>query len=174
MSDSAEQHTALMRATGAQPYAPPLETEPPEPPASVQPTPVGQVPNDLAGIEIEAAGLAFEQGLQGPQLMQSFPDGSKVEVVPSVLPVGAVTGMFATPLLPAATAVARSFGEAMASIGDFLECASEVLDQLDLIEDDDGRAIWLTAGEVELDQWLGRLVAARDAMRDRLTPGEES
>lgn len=173
--DAAEQHAALIRATGAaQPYTPPLEQEPPSAPEPVQPTPLGQVPSDLAGIELEAAGLAFEQGLQGPQLMKTLPDGGKVEVTPSLLPVGAVSGMFATPLLPAANAVAKSFGEAMASIGDFLECASELLDQLDLVEDDDGRAIWLTAGEVELDQWLARLLAARDAMRDRLAPREES
>lgn len=81
---------------------------------------------------------------------------------------------YGPPLLPAANGLARSFGEAMASIGDFLECTSELLDQLDLIEDDDGRAIWITAGEVELDQWLGRVAAARDAMRDRLAPREDS
>jgi hypothetical protein len=159
--DAAEQHAALMRATGGQPYRPPLETEPADSPDAVQPTPIGEVPPLLAGIELEAAGRAFEQGLQGVQVMQTLPSGAKVEVSTAAL-------------LPAANAVARSFGEAMASIGDFLECASEVLDQLDLIEDDDGRAIWLTAGEVELDQWLGRLVAARDAMRDRLTPREEA
>jgi len=154
--DAAEQHAALMRATGGQPYAPPLETEPPE---SAQPTPIGETPPILAGIELEAAGRAFEQGLQGVQVMQTLPTGEKVEVGP-------------TPLLPAANEVAKSFGQAMASIGDFLECASELLDQLDLIEDDDGRAIWLTTGEVELDQWLGRVSAARDAMRDRLAPRE--
>lgn len=174
MTDPAEHHAALMRATGGQPYTPPLEEQPPEPeavqPEGIRPTLIGETPPLLAGIELEAAGRAFEQGLQGIQVMQTLPSGEKVEVVSSPLPVGAATGMFATPLLPAANQVAKSFGEAMASIGDFLECASELLDQLDEVEDDDGRAIWLTAGEVELDQWLARLVAARDAMRDRLAP----
>jgi hypothetical protein len=168
MTDPAEQHAAMMRATGVQPYTPPLEQEPTAD-ETVEPGRILSVPSTLSGPELEAAIEAFGQGSQGPQLLRMAP-----EDLPVPLPVGAVAGMFATPLLPAANAVARSFGEAMASIGDFLECASEVLDQLDLLEDDDGRAIWLTAGEVELDQWLGRLVAARDAMRDRLAPREES
>jgi hypothetical protein len=51
---------------------------------------------------------------------------------------------------------------------DLTEVASELLDQLDQIEDDDGRPIWLTASEVELDQWVARVTSARGALRDRL------
>lgn len=164
--DSAEAHEHLSRATGAaQPYTPPLETEPT--PESVQPAGLLKIPGELSP-EHEAAMLALTQGAQGPQLVRLMPDEAPMligtmEARPAMVP-----------LVPAANAVARSFGEAMASIGDFLECASELLDQLDVVEDDDGRAIWLTAEEVELDQWLGRLVAARDAMRDRLAPRSES
>lgn len=162
--DSAEAHERLTRATGAQPYSPPLEQEPPE---HAQAAGILKIPGELSA-EHEAALLALSQGAQGPQLVRITPDEAPVLI-------GTLDARPAmVPLVPAANAVARSFGEAMASIGDFLECAGEVLDQLDQIEDDDGRAIWLTAGEVELDQWLGRLVAARDAMRDRLAPREES
>lgn len=43
-----------------------------------------------------------------------------------------------------------------------------LLDLLDELEDDDGRQIWMVAGEVELDQWVDRVARARDRLRKLL------
>lgn len=43
-----------------------------------------------------------------------------------------------------------------------------LLDLLDELEDDDGRQVWMVAGEVELDQWVDRVARARDRLRKLL------
>jgi hypothetical protein len=46
--------------------------------------------------------------------------------------------------------------------------ARSLLEVLDGLVDDDGREIWMTAGEVELDQWVEHVIEARDAFRRSL------
>lgn len=79
----------------------------------------------------------------------------------------AVTGV-GSPIVvhPAAVnGIAAAFGNAMASLETFVAGVRELLDALGELVDDDGREIWMRAGEVELDQWAGRVILARDAVR---------
>lgn len=55
-----------------------------------------------------------------------------------------------------------------AAIGDLAEAAGALVALLGDFVDQDGREIWLSAGEVELDQWAGQVIAARDALAKRL------
>lgn len=137
MDDLAEQHAALMRATGG---APPLRRGP-EPPRSMEPAPVLVVPANLPREVVEQLSRQWSAALEDP-------DGGAIVSVP----------MGATIVYPAP---------------DLAGLAAELVRILATIEDDEGRAIWLTASEVELDQWLARVTSTRDALSDHLASKEE-
>lgn len=62
----------------------------------------------------------------------------------------------------------EALSEATNLIGTVSVNAVELLDLLDQLEDDEGRQIWMVAGEVELDQWVEQVSRARDTLRRTL------
>jgi hypothetical protein len=56
-------------------------------------------------------------------------------------------------------------------VNTFTVAVRELLEALDDLVDQDGREIWLTAGEVELDQWTQRLTDAAAVVRRQLGAG---
>lgn len=126
--DAAEAHRKLSRATGAQPYTPPLEV-----PTAVEPGSAQAVePGHGALIEpprIEAADMVLPDGLNG---------------------------------------IAAAFGHATAALEDFVASVAHLAEAAESVVDQDGREIWMTAGEVELDQWTQNLVNATAAVRRKL------
>lgn len=54
---------------------------------------------------------------------------------------------------------------AVSQIATVSSAALALLDLLDALEDDDGRQIWMVAGEVELDQWVEKVARTRDELR---------
>jgi hypothetical protein len=75
----------------------------------------------------------------------------------------------------ASTSVAGNLGAALDAlqrlvdpVNTFTVAVRELLEALDEFVDQDGREIWLRAGEVELDQWTQRVIDARDGIRRQL------
>lgn len=138
--DSAEQHAALLRATGG---GPPHRVPADSPSAErLMPPPVLVVPQELPRELVEELTRQWEAALKDPEA------GAVVRV-----PVGA---------------------EVVYPAQDMGGVASELVKALADIEDDEGRPVWMTAGEVELDQWLARVTSARDALAGHLAPPEEA
>lgn len=71
-------------------------------------------------------------------------------------------------LISAPIAAVGALSEITNLVSRFATAAVEVLALLDQLEDDEGRQIWMTSGEVELEQWLDRVTKARDALAKAL------
>lgn len=69
---------------------------------------------------------------------------------------------------PVGQATSRPLEDTMTELGDFMQAVKQLVKLLDELENTDGRAIWLVAEEVELDQWTGQVVAFRDALAAKL------
>lgn len=131
--DAAEAHQQLSRATGAQPYAPPLEVPVPLEPATGQAVDQGHAA--LVEPERLAAGPGIEPANQVASHLGAALDGLQRLVDP---------------------------------INTFTSSVRDLLEVLDQLVDQDGREVWLTSGEVELDQWTQHVLDARDAVRRQL------
>lgn len=70
---------------------------------------------------------------------------------------------------PSLNDVAAAFGHATAALEQFAGSVQKLVDVAEELVDDDGREIWLTAGEVELDQWATRLTDAAADVRRQLS-----
>lgn len=66
------------------------------------------------------------------------------------------------------TGAAPNGAQLVSSFTDMVQAANQLVSLLGALEGSDGRAIWLTASEVELDQWAGQVVAFRDALAAKL------
>jgi hypothetical protein len=69
------------------------------------------------------------------------------------------------------SSVATAFGHATAALEGFADAVRKLAEAAEEAVDDDGREIWLTAGEVELDQWTQRLTDAAVVVRRQLGAG---
>jgi hypothetical protein len=67
--------------------------------------------------------------------------------------------------------VATAFGHATSALEEFADAVHKLAETAEEVVDDDGREIWLTAGEVELDQWTQRLTDAAAVVRRQLGGG---
>ena len=83
--------------------------------------------------------------------------------------------LIAGPGVEHANGVAANLGAALDGlqrlvdpVNTFTVAVRDLLEALDDFVDQDGREIWLRAGEVELDQWAGRVIDARDSVRRQL------
>lgn len=65
-------------------------------------------------------------------------------------------------------AIASALGIAHDALEEFVVVALKLVETAEEVSDDDGREVWLTAGEVELDQWTQRLLDAAAAVRHQL------
>ena len=126
--DAAEAHRQLSRATGAQPYGPPLETP---------------VPLETA------TGKAIDPG------HAALIEPERIEATGTVLP-GGLNG------------VAAAFGHATSAMEEFADTVRKLVETAEEVTDEDGREVWLTSGEVELDQWTQRLTDAAAVVRRQL------
>jgi hypothetical protein len=70
-----------------------------------------------------------------------------------------------TGLLVSANRAARSFDGLLDAMSKMSGAVDALLEALDDLVDDEGREIWLRAGEVELDQWAEGVINCRDALR---------
>jgi hypothetical protein len=64
--------------------------------------------------------------------------------------------------------VALAFGHATSALEEFADSVRKLVETAEEVTDDDGREVWMTAGEVELDQWTQRLVDAAAVVRRKL------
>lgn len=64
--------------------------------------------------------------------------------------------------------VALAIGQATTTLEEFADAARKLVETAEEVVDQDGREIWLTAGEVELDQWTQRLTDAAAVVRRQL------
>jgi hypothetical protein len=67
-----------------------------------------------------------------------------------------------------AAALGDAFSELLKVVNAFAASVGALMIELEKLEDPAGRPIWMTAGEVELDQWLSRVSAAQVAVREHL------
>lgn len=79
----------------------------------------------------------------------------RIEVTGTVLPDGL-------------NGVAAAFGHATSALEDFAVNVRHLADVAESVVDQDGREVWMTAGEVELDQWTQNLVDAAAVVRRQL------
>lgn len=124
--------------------------------------------------EAHAVGLTVTgQAYTPPLVRQEFvePDSAQaVDTGPSAALVEPERLPDDVPLgvLPAANHAARSFRGVLDALTQLAADVSGLLDVLDDLVDDDGREIWLRAGEVELDQFVAHVIEERDAVRRSL------
>lgn len=64
--------------------------------------------------------------------------------------------------------LARALGFAGERAEAFAAAARDLVEVAEEVIDDDGREVWMTAGEVELDQWTQRLTDAAATVRRQL------
>lgn len=69
---------------------------------------------------------------------------------------------------PGPSGVAVLFGHATAALEEFVDAVTKLAEVAEEVTNDDGREIWMTAGEVELDQWTQRLTDAAAVVRRQL------
>lgn len=60
------------------------------------------------------------------------------------------------------------FGELLGAVNAVAATAGELVELLGALVDAEGRPIWMTAEEVELDQWVVKVALARDELVERL------
>ena len=77
----------------------------------------------------------------------------------------------ATHLRRGVNAIASAMGVAHDALEEFVAAVRKLADAAEEVTNDDGREIWMTAGEVELDQWTQRLTDATAAVRRQLGSG---
>lgn len=65
-------------------------------------------------------------------------------------------------------AVAVAFGHATSALEEFADAARKLAEAAEEVVDQDGREIWMTAGEIELDQWTQRLTDAAAVVRRQI------
>lgn len=68
-------------------------------------------------------------------------------------------------------AIASGLGVAHDALEELVVAVRKLTEIAEEVTDDDGREIWLTAGEVELDQWTSRLTEAAAIVRRQLGSG---
>lgn len=106
-----------------------------------------------------------EHAFVEPDSAQAIDPGDSAALVePIRLPASeALTGV-----IPAANTMAQSFRGVLDALQTFVADVTGLLEVLDDLVDQDGREIWMTATEVELDQFVGRVIEERDAVRRSL------
>jgi len=77
----------------------------------------------------------------------------------------------ATHLQQGVNAIAGAMGVAHDALEEFVAAVRKLADAAEEVTNDDGREIWMTAGEVELDQWTQRLTDASAVVRRQLGSG---
>jgi hypothetical protein len=127
-------------------------------------------PAEAHRLSATATGQAYRPPLEEhafvePDSAQAVDPGDSAALVePIRLPAAeALTGV-----IPAANSMAQTFRGVLDALEQFAANASGLLDVLEDLVDDDGREIWLTATEVELDQWAARVIEERNAVRRSL------
>lgn len=65
-------------------------------------------------------------------------------------------------------AIASAMGVAHDALEEFVRAVVKLAETAEEVIDQDGREVWLTAGEVELDQWTQRLSDATAVVRRQL------
>jgi len=74
-------------------------------------------------------------------------------------------------LLTGVNGIASALGVAHDELEVLADAVRKLAETAEEVVDDDGREIWLTAGEVELDQWTQRLTDAAAVVRRQLGGG---
>jgi hypothetical protein len=64
--------------------------------------------------------------------------------------------------------VAAAMGDATSALETFADAVRKLVETAEEVVDDGGREVWMTAGEVELDQWTQRLTDAAAVVRRQL------
>ena len=73
-----------------------------------------------------------------------------------------------TPIPDGLNGIAAAFGHATSALEDFAANVRHLADVAGAVVDQDGREVWMTSGEVELDQWTQNLVDAAAVVRRQL------